>query len=331
MNNTRLPILTYSEPKTIKELTELKGELGESCAILAGGTDVIPMLKRRNLAIRHLINIKKIPELTDISYDKEKGLRIGPAVTLREIGDHPLICNTYPLLAKGALAVGFNHLRNMGTLGGNICLDTKCTYYNQSAFWWKSRPDCFKRGGNRCYVVKGGKRCFALSAADTVSALMALEAELIILGPERERRTLVETFFTGDGRRPHRLGKSEVLTAILLPPPAKEWRDGFLKKSTRGSVDFSIASLSIRLKDNGKGLEDVRIALNGVSSRPVRPRETERYLIGKVLTDETVKEAVQLLLKETTPLSLIGASAFVRRNIIEVMFMDLIEKIGQTA
>jgi 4-hydroxybenzoyl-CoA reductase subunit beta len=327
MNNMRLPTLTYSEPKTIKELMELKGELKENCAILAGGTDIIPMLKRRNLPIRHLINIKRIPELTDISYDKEKRLRIGTAVTLREIVNHPLICNTYPLLAKAALAVGFNHLRNMGTLGGNICLDTKCAHYNQSAFWWKSRSDCFKRGGNTCYVVKGEKKCFALSAADTVSALIALDAEIVIVGPEQQRRAPAEKFYTGDGRRPHRLDGNEVVTAVLIPPPAKGWKEGFLKKSHRG-WDFSIATLSIRLRNNSEGLEDVRIALNGVSSKPIRAKEVERYLMGKAVNHETMREAVHLLLKQTTPLSLIGVSAFVRRKMIEAMFVDLIEMIA---
>jgi 4-hydroxybenzoyl-CoA reductase subunit beta len=319
--------MIFSEPQTIDELVALKMEYGETGLILAGGTDLIPLLKRRNHPSRHLINIKRIPEFRDISYDKEKGIRIGPAVTLREMIDDPLISGSYPLLTKAALSVGFNHLRNMGTLGGNICLDTKCTYYNQSAFWWKSRSDCFKRGGETCYVVRGGKGCFAFSAADTVSALIALEAELIIRGPEQERRTPLEAFFTGDGRRPLKLEGDEVITAVLIPPPAQGWREGFSKKSPRGSVDFSIATLSIRLKNNGRGFEDVRIALNGVSTRPIRANEAERYLIGKGLNDETIKEALRLLIKGATPLSLIGASAFVRRNMIGVMFADLIETI----
>jgi 4-hydroxybenzoyl-CoA reductase subunit beta len=114
---------------------------------------------------------KRIPEAEPNSFSKEKGLHIGCAVTLLSIIEHPVVTEKYPLLAQAAGAVGFNQLRNMATLGGNVCLDNKCSYFNQSAFWWKSRPDCFKRGGDRCYVVKGGKECFSLSAADTVSAL----------------------------------------------------------------------------------------------------------------------------------------------------------------
>lgn len=324
----RLPRLTYSEPKTIDGLIETKRTFREKGAIMAGGTDLIPMLKRRTIPVRHLINIKRIPGLNQITFDPEKGLQIGAAVSLRNIIEQPLISDSYPLLAKAALSVAFNQVRNMATLGGNICLDNKCTYYNQSAFWWQSRPGCFKRGGNTCYVVKGGRKCRALSAGDTVSALIALDAKLVIVGPQGERRMPVEAFYTGDGQKPHRLDGGEVVTTIQIPPPARGWREGFSKKSHRGSIDFSIATLSIRLRNDGKGLEDARIVLNGVSSKPIRAEKAERYLIGKDVNHETVREALRLLLKEAAPLSLIGASAFVRRKMIEVMFADLIEMIA---
>jgi 4-hydroxybenzoyl-CoA reductase subunit beta len=215
----------------------------------------------------------------------------------------------------------------MATLGGNVCLDNKCTYFNQSAFWWKSRRDCYKRGGETCYVVKGGKGCHALSAADMISALIALDAELVIQGPSRERRILVEDFFTGDGRSPHRLDGAEVVVAVRVPLSGQGWREGFMKKSVRGSVDFSIASLSVRLKMNGKAVADARIALNGVSSRPVRAKAAETYLVGKGICVETVSTAAEILLKEIQPLSLIGCSPFLRRNVIRAMFEDVTEAI----
>jgi 4-hydroxybenzoyl-CoA reductase subunit beta len=327
MNNMRLPKLSYHEPKTIDELMDIKKEFGEGCAVLAGGTDIIPMLKRRNSTVSHLANIKRIPEFSGISYDKDKGLEIAPAVTLRDIIDHPSVSKSYPLLAKAAEGVGFNQLRNMATLVGNICLDNKCNYFNQSAFWWKSRPDCFKRGGDQCYVMKGAKSCFALSAADTLSALVTLEAELLIQGPEKERITPVEAFYTGDGRVPHRLDEDEMVTKVEIPAPLEGWREGFMKKSLRGSVDFAIATLSVRLKMENHAVADVRIALNGVSTKPIRARKAEGYMIGKEVNDETVSHATVLILKEAAPLSPIGSSVFYRRNMIQVMFNDLIETI----
>lgn len=327
MNNMRLPNLIYLEPRTIEELTEIKKELGSQCAILAGGTDLIPMLKRRNVSTKYLVNIKRIQDLTEISYEGEKGLRIGAAVTLRNIIDHSVVSESYSILGQAARSVAFNQLRNMGTLGGNICLDSKCTFYNQSEFWWKSRPDCFKRGGNVCYVVKGGKQCFGLSAADTVSALIALEAELIIAGLGQQRRTLVETFYTGDGRKPHQLAEDEVVTAALIPPAVKGWKEGFLKKSYRGTIDFAIASLSLRLKGSAEAIENIRIALNGVSTMPIRAKQAEIFLIGKRISDKTLNEAIRVIVEETSPLSLVGSSAFMRRKMIEVMFTDLIESV----
>jgi 4-hydroxybenzoyl-CoA reductase subunit beta len=327
MNNMRLPNLTYLEPKTIDELIEIKKDLRGQCAILAGGTDLIPMLKRRNISTKYLVNIKRVRELTEISYEKERGLRIGAAVSLRNIIDHPVVSESYSILGQAARSVAFNQLRNMGTVGGNICLDSKCTFYNQSEFWWKSRPNCFKRGGNVCYVVKGGKQCFGLSAADTVSALIALEAELIIAGPRQQRGILIETFYTGDGRKPHQLEEDEVVTAVLIPQAVQGWKEGFLKKSYRGTIDFAIASLSLRLKGNAKGVENIRIALNGVSTMPIRARQTEAFLVGKKINDKTLDEAIRILMKETSPLSLVGSSAFLRRRMIEVMFTDLIESV----
>ena len=327
MNNMRLPKFTYHEPTSLAELLSIKQELKETCALLAGGTDLIPMLKRRNRIAPHVLNIKRIPDLNRISFSEEKGLHIGCAVTLRDIIDHMVVSKTYPLLTQAAGAVGFNQLRNMATLGGNVCLDNKCSYFNQSAFWWKSRPDCFKRGGDRCYVLKGGKECFALSAADTVSALIALDAELLVRGPEKERRVSAADFYTGNGRKPHDLREDELVSAILIPSDGRGWKDGFLKKSARGSVDFAIASLSVRLKMKGPFVEDARIALNGVSTKPVRAAEAENYLKGKKVSDETVGHAAETVLKEIKPLSLIGCSPFLRRNVIRAMFEDILERL----
>lgn len=326
MNNMRLPKFRYHEPRTVGELVDMKGTFMQDCAVLAGGTDIIPMLKRRNCFFEHLVNIKRIPELKEVDYDDNRGLSIGSAVILRNVTENPLILRSYPLLAEACDTVGFNQLRNMATLVGNVCLDSKCPYFNQSALWWKSRSECFKRGGDRCYMVKGGKGCFALSAADTVSALIALEAELAICSVRGERRTLVENFFTGDGRRPHDLENDEVVTAVFIPAPAGgSWRQRFMKRSARGSVDFAIASLSVRLKMNRTGLEDARIALNAVSTRPIRAKEAERSLTDQEINDETVNHVVRLILQEATPLSSVGCSVFYRKNMVRAMFAELME------
>ena len=324
MNTNRLPKLTCFEPKTIEEAIEVKKEFGKDAVILAGGTDVLPLLKRRNIGTRTLINLKTIPELDCIeSFDNGK-IKIGPTVTLRNIIDSDLILGSFPLLADAAASVAYNQIRNMATLSGNLCVDNKCTYYNQSKFWWQSRADCFKRGGNQCYAVKGGEQCFALSVGDTVPALIALNAEIKIIGANGVRRISVANFYTGNGRKPCKLADDEFVGAIELSPSPDGWLDGFLKKSVRGAVDFALAAMAMRLRTKSSKIEDIRIVLNGISVKPIQAKMAQSYLAGKEINNDTIDAAVKLILKESVPLSSIGTTVAVRRKMIAAMFEDLL-------
>jgi 4-hydroxybenzoyl-CoA reductase subunit beta len=326
LSGNRLPKLNYFAPASFGEALELKHSLGKDAAILAGGTDILPLLKRRNIAPGHIISLKKIPDFHKIVYHDREGLRIGAAVTLRDLTQNHLISGRYPILAQAGTAVAYNQIRNMGTLVGNVCLDNKCSFFNQSAFWWRSRADCFKRGGDRCYIIPRGKRCYALSAGDTVAALVAHDAMLEIRNAEQEREMPLLDFYSGDGRCPHHLGENEVVTAVRIPPPVPGWHEAFMKKSTRGSVDFAMATMALRLRTKGAGVEDARIALNSVSTKPIRAKETEKYLTENGMNNGNREEVVRRLLNEITPLSAVGVSVFLRRRIIEAMASDLLEK-----
>lgn len=328
MNSTRLPKLTYFEPKTIEEVIEIKKEFGKDAVILAGGTDILPLLKRRNIGARTVINLKTISELSHIELKDNGKIKIGATVTLRDIMDSKLIVDSFPLLVEAAASVAYNQIRNMATLIGNLCVDNKCTYFNQSKFWWQSRADCFKRGGNQCYTVKGGKQCFALAVGDTVSALIALDAELSVIGPNGVRRITVAEFYTGNGRRPYQLADDEFVCDIELNASPDGWRDGFLKKSVRGAVDFALAAMAMRLRPNGRKIEDIRIVLNAVSLKPVQAKMTQSYLIGKDINNETIDAAVKLILKESAPLSSIGTTVAVRRKMIAAIFEDLLYRLN---
>jgi len=328
MNSYRLPKLTYFQPKTIEEAIDAKKEFGKDAVILAGGTDVLPLLKRRNISARTVINLKTIPELSKISSDDNGKIKIGATATLRDIMDSELVLSSFPLLAEAASSVAYNQIRNMATLIGNLCVDNKCTYYNQSKFWWQTRADCFKRGGNQCYAVKGGEQCFALAVGDTVPALIALDAELSIIGPSGGRRIPVAKFYTGNGRKPYQLDDDELVCAIELSDSSDGWRNGFLKKSVRGAVDFALAAMAIRLKPNGRKIEDIRIVLNGVSVKPIQAKMARSYLIGKDINNDTIDAAVKLILKESVPLSSIGTTVAVRRKMIAAMFEDLLYRLN---
>ena len=324
MNTNRLPKLTCFEPKTIQEAVEAKKEFGKDAIIMAGGTDVLPLLKRRNIGARTVINLKTIPELSHIESNDNGKIKIGPTVTLRDIIDSELIVGAFPLLVEAAASVAYNQIRNMATLIGNLCVDNKCTYYNQSKFWWQTRADCFKRGGNQCYAVKGGEQCFALAVGDTVPALIALDAELSIIGTNGVRQIPVANFYTGDGRKPYQLDDDELVSAIELSASSDGWVNGFLKKSVRGTVDFALAAMAMRLRPKGRKIEDIRIVLNGVSVKPIQAKMAQRYLAGKDVNNDTIDAAVKLILKESVPLSSIGTPVAVRRKMIAAMFEDLL-------
>ena len=327
MNDFRLPQLEHHAPEALGELLAMKAELGADSVILAGGTDLVPLLKRRNIRPRKIIALSSVKELREISRTADNGLRIGAGVTLRQIQDDPAVKRSYPALARAASSVAFNQIRNMGTLVGNACLDNKCGFFNQSAFWWKSREDCIKRGGTRCYAVRSGRQCHALSAADTVSALVALGAELEIRCSGSSRQIPIRDFYTGDGARPQDLACDEVVIAVILPQPDPCWVQGYAKKSARGSVDFAIASLCILLKTREGCVEDARIGVNGVSSRPIRAIRTEEFLVGREVDTAAVQEASRILVSEVKPISPIGATPLLRRRILEALFVDLMEEI----
>jgi 4-hydroxybenzoyl-CoA reductase subunit beta len=331
MNTNRLPKLTCFEPKTIQEAVEAKKEFGKDAIIMAGGTDVLPLLKRRNIGARTVINLKTIPELSHIESNDNGKIKIGPTVTLRDIIDSESIVGAFPLLVEAAASVAYNQIRNMATLIGNLCVDNKCTYYNQSKFWWQSRADCFKRGGNQCYAVKGGKQCFALAVGDTVPALIALDAELSILGTNGVRQIPVANFYTGDGRTPYRLDDDELVSAIELSASSDGWVNGFLKKSVRGTVDYALAAMAMRLRPKGRKIEDIRIVLNGVSVKPIQAKMTQSYLAGKDVNNDTIDAAVKLILKESVPLSSIGTPVAVRRKMIAAMFEDLLLRLNSNS
>ena len=327
MNSSRLPILEHYEPESLSELLTLKKELGPHGVILAGGTDLVPLLKRRTIPARKVISMRKIEELLAVASTGESGLRVGPRVTLRRIRDNPAISRPYPLLAHAASVVASNQIRNMATLVGNVCLDNKCEFFNQSSFWWKSRLDCFKRGGDICYVAKGGDRCYALSTADTVCALIALGARLEIRSVGSQRQVAVEDFYTGDGRAPLALAEDEVVTAVVLPSVSDGWKGAFLKKSARGSIDFATATLCIRLKIKEREIADAIVVLNSVSTKPVRAARTEDFLRGRRPDAETFSQACQVLPTDVRPLSPVGAPALVRRRTVQAMFADAMESI----
>lgn len=219
----RLPPFRYLAPSTLAEATRMLSEEGEQAMLVAGGTDLYPNMKRRQFTPQMLIGIGNLPELSHIEGSPKDGMRIGAGVTLTRLAEHPSIQNAYPALAIAAGSVSTLQLRNMGTLGGNILLDTRCNYYNQSEFWRHSIGYCMKKDGKICLVAPGSPRCWAISSADTVPVLLSLSAHVQLVSARGERVLPIQELYRDDGMHPYTREPDEILREIYLPA-AEGWK-----------------------------------------------------------------------------------------------------------
>ena len=313
----RVPKFEYLEPQTIEQACSLLAEHDGQARLLAGGTDLLVLMKLRVETPQYLINLKRIKGLDELSDSPQDGLRIGPLNTLRSLAESPLLREKYPVLAQSAGAVASPNIRNTATIGGNLCLDAKCWYYNQSEFFRAGRTPCFKRGGEQCYVVKGGKFCYALVAADTVAALIALDARAKVVSSQGERTIPVAEFFTGKGETVNVLTPREVVTEIQVPAQPAGTTSAFIKQAFRRSIDFAITSAAAVLTRDADGTcQSARIALTAVSNAPVKAVKAAELLKGKRIDEGLAAEAGQAAVSESRPISAIWTSVYHRRAVI---------------
>ncbi len=298
----RLPPFRYLAPRTIEQAAQALAQEGEQAMLVAGGTDLYPNMKRRQFTPPVLIGLRAIPELKHISGSPEQGMRVGAGVTLTTLAEHPVFLQRYPALATAAGSVSTPQLRNMGTIGGNLLLDTRCNYYNQTEFWRHSIDYCMKKDGDVCLVAPGSPRCWAISSADTAPVLVSLDAQVRLVSVRGERVLPVRELFRDDGMNPYtRLG-DEILTEIILPP-ADDWRSVYLKLRRRGSFDFPILGVAIALRfaDDGT-VAGARITLGAVASHPVEATAAAQLMLGQRLTPELITEVATLAAKLSKPL-----------------------------
>ena len=276
--------------------------------LIAGGTDLLGVLKDEILPDYPgaVINIKTISGLADIKENK-KGLKIGALTKLIDVVAHPLVREKFAILSKAAEAVATPEIRNMATLGGNICQDTRCWYYRyphhmggRIICYRKEKGPCQAiKGDNRYHAIMGGKKCFAVCPSDTAIALTALDAELEIKGPQKVRKVSVNEFFTPLGNI---LGPNELLTHIQIPDPTAGVRQAFLKFTLRKPVDFAIVSVAAVVTMQAGICKDARIVLGAVAPTPVRAVGSEKCLTGKVASEKGIAEAARAAVKDAKPM-----------------------------
>ncbi len=298
----RLPPFRYLAPNSIEQAANMLAQEGEQAMLVAGGTDLYPNMKRRQFTPRVLIGLNGISALKHISGSTEQGMHIGAGVTLTELANHPVILERYTALATAAGSVSTPQLRNMGTIGGNVLLDTRCNYYNQTEFWRNSIGYCMKKEGEVCLVAPGSPRCWAISSADTAPVLVSLDARVRLSSVRGERVIPIRELFQDDGMRPYTRADDEILSEIILPP-AGDWRSVYVKLRRRGSFDFPILGVAaaLRFADDGT-VADTRLTLGAVASHPVEATEAVKRLLGQRLTPELISEVATLASKRSKPL-----------------------------
>lgn len=323
----RLPRIEYHAPKTVGEACALLRQHNGGAKVMAGGTDLLVNLKQRILPQRILVDIKGIGDLSGIALhpadagQEGQELRIGALTSIRALWKSPQVDRHSPMLAQAARLIATDQLQRMGTIGGNICLDTRCWYYNQSHMWRQSRPPCFKLEGEVCHVASAGEDCFAIYSGDTAAPLMALGARVRLVGPEGERLIPVREFFSGDGVRPNSLRPDEILTEVLISPAPAGSSGVYKKLRLRGAIDFPLAGVAVHLslEEDRQTCRDIRIILNAVDVAPKVAVKAEEFLRGKRLDEPAIEQAGTLAQRHARPFFNTNTSPGYRRRMIKVL------------
>lgn len=310
-----LPDFELLRPRTLAEAIEALRLYDGRVQIVAGGTDLIPSMRQGLFAPKYLLDIRGIGELRGIRRGAG-GLEIGALTSLTEIERSDAICRDYRVLAEAAATVASPVLRNMGTIGGNICLDTRCLWYNQSLTWRKSCGFCIKKDGDLCHVAPGGTKCWAAFSADTPPALLCLGAEIEIAGPRGTRRMPLADFYTGEGDRRMKLAADELLTRVFLPAATAGYRGAYRKLRVRGSIDYPLAGVAAIYRPANGHPADARVAITAVNPAPMLVSEAAKLLEDQ---SDTIEAAGDLAARTAKPLTTSALTPEYRREMVRIL------------
>ncbi len=297
----RLPLFEFRAPRTLEEAARILDGERANAMPLAGGTDLLPNMKRRQQVPRTLMSLRHIESLNGAAVS-ESGSRLGACLTLSDIAANPRFRNGLTALAQAASLVATPQIRNMATLGGNICLDTRCNYYDQSYEWRKAINFCLKKDGTTCWVAPGSSKCMAVSSTDTGPALMALGARVRLVSRAGEREVLLSDLYNNDGidyikRRP-----DEILSEVLLDP-LHGWKSTYWKLRRRGAFDFPVLSVAAAARLSKENVvEDARVVVGSTACRPLPATDAARSLLGRPLNQQNIEEAAALAARIAKPL-----------------------------
>ena len=297
----RLPKFEYRTPQTIAEAVKVMADVGPEGQFVAGGTDLYPNMKRRQQTPKTVISVMRLNELNQITGDGSHGLQIGASVTLTEVCESEIIKRRYPVVARAARTISTPILRNMGTIGGNLLLDTRCNYYDQNFEWRKGINFCLKKDGDVCWVAPGSSKCWAVQSSDLVPVMVAIGAKLRFTSTLGDRVVHAEALYNDDGIEYLRKRPDELLVSIELPP-TNGWRASYQKLRRRGAFDFPVLGVAAYVKHDRNAVSEARVILGGIAPSPIEIKEAATALIGKPLDNDNIQAAAEAAYVKARPL-----------------------------
>jgi len=313
----RLPTFTYHRPKTTAAAVQLVQAHGKAAMFVAGGTDLYPNMKRRHQTPLHVVSLQDISSLHRVEVQQDGAVTIGAMARLSALETHPHLQQHFAAFAHAVAEISTPLLRNMGTIGGNLLLDTRCTYYDQTHEWRESIDFCMKKDGAICWVAPGSPRCWAVQSSDTVPVVCAMEAEVELAGPAGLRRIQAGALYRDDGIQYLTKRPEELLTRLFLPAPGR-WKASYLKLRRRGTFDFPVLGVGACLWFDGRKIVKANVRLGGAGSYAIPATETEQLLVGKELTDELIAAAGSAALKPARTMDNTDLDVYWRRKVAPV-------------
>jgi 4-hydroxybenzoyl-CoA reductase subunit beta len=313
-----LPQFSLLRPRTLEEALAALAKHDLNIRVLAGGTDLIPSMRQKLFEPEYVLDIRNLAELKSIQAHPGEGVSLGALTTLTAVEHSEVIRKHYPVLCEAAATVASPVLRNMGTIGGNICLDTRCLWYNQSLTWRKGCGFCIKKDGDLCHVAPGGTKCWAAFSGDTPAALLCLNAEIELTSESGVRRMPLRDFYTGLGDIYRKLQPAELLTRVFLPESSADYRGVYKKLRVRGSIDYPLAGVAVVMKRSNGHVADAQIALTAVNPAPILVKGVRQLLHGKTVDDQLADAVAELAAKTAKPLTTSALTPEYRREMIRV-------------
>ncbi len=316
-----LPRFEYHQPTTLSEAVALAQACDGDFDFVSGGTDLLPNYKNQLNARAHVISLSGIKELFAIAPE-----RIGAMARLQDIAEHTELRRALPVIPHSAALIATPLIRASGTLGGNILLDTRCYYFNQSWFWRHSKNFCLKADGDVCLVVPQHEVCYATYSGDLAPVLMVLNAAFVLVGPEGERKVPAEKFFTHDGITRHVKLPEEILTHVIIPPSAQTLRADYQKLRVRDSMDFPVLGAAVAIDLNENTITHLRLALTGVATTPLLFDEITQNVRGDQLSEDLIESLAEEVMNQVTPYRNVALSPQYRKAMIAVYIKRLLRQ-----